>query len=54
MTFHHRNRETKTHSVSQILDRAWTIITRELDKCDLLCFRCHMKIEDQFTKKAVD
>lgn len=52
MTFHHRSRATKEHSISQIFDRAWSIIQSELDKCDLLCFRCHMHVEDVLHEKA--
>jgi hypothetical protein len=43
MTFHHRDPETKEFTVSQMLDRAWSVLVTELDKCDLLCFNCHME-----------
>jgi hypothetical protein len=43
MTFHHRDPDSKDFSVSQMLDRAWAVIKSELDKCDLLCFNCHME-----------
>jgi len=47
MTFHHRNPEEKAYFISQILDRRWALIEAELGKCDLLCFRCHMKHHDE-------
>lgn len=43
MTFHHRDPAAKEFTVSQMLDRAWDILRAELDKCDLLCFNCHME-----------
>jgi hypothetical protein len=43
MTFHHRDPAEKEFSVSQMLDRAWEVLRPELDKCDLLCFNCHME-----------
>lgn len=43
MTFHHRDPEAKKFTVSQMLDRAWAVLVAELDKCDLLCFNCHME-----------
>lgn len=33
----------KEFTVSQMLDRKWSILATELDKCDLLCFNCHME-----------
>jgi hypothetical protein len=43
MTFHHREPSDKDFTVSQMLDRSWDVLRRELDKCDLLCFNCHME-----------
>jgi hypothetical protein len=43
MTFHHRKPGGKEFTVSQMLDRKWSILAAELDKCDLLCFNCHME-----------
>jgi hypothetical protein len=31
-----------------MMDRAWHLVLEELKKCDLLCFNCHMEIEDEF------
>lgn len=43
LTFHHRDHTLKTFAVGQMLDRAWSILVAELEKCDLLCFNCHME-----------
>lgn len=48
LTFHHRDRREKERSISQIKDWNWEKIKNELDKCDLLCFNCHMEIEDNY------
>lgn len=43
MTFHHRDPVEKSFEVSARLDYAWADLKVELDKCDLLCFNCHME-----------
>jgi hypothetical protein len=43
LTFHHREPGKKAFAISQMLDRAWSILSAELDKCELLCFNCHME-----------
>lgn len=43
LTFHHRDSSTKSFDISQFLDVSWERIEAELDKCDLLCFNCHME-----------
>jgi 1-aminocyclopropane-1-carboxylate deaminase/D-cysteine desulfhydrase-like pyridoxal-dependent ACC family enzyme len=46
MTFHHRTGVDKVKNISQMLDSSWSKLKAELDKCSLLCFRCHMQRED--------
>jgi hypothetical protein len=56
MTFHHRDPAAKGFAISQMLDRAWAVLKPELDKCDLLCFNCHMEehcSQDQATRTAL-
>lgn len=46
LEFHHRNRDEKEFSISQLTNLAnWEIIKKELDKCVLVCCRCHREIE---------
>jgi len=42
--FHHKDPQTKTKQVSQLLTYDWNIIKEELDKCILLCANCHHEI----------
>lgn len=39
--FHHINRDEKDVSWDKLRLRSWDKITKELDKCDLLCSNCH-------------
>lgn len=51
LTFHHRNRADKELSLSQTLDWSWVKIKAELDKCELVCFNCHMEAEDEYERQ---
>ena len=44
LTFHHNNRDEKERGISSMLDWSWEKLKEELDKCDLLCFNCHMEL----------
>ena len=46
LTFHHKLRSDKTRDISSMLDYAWTKLRAELDRCVLVCFNCHMEIEE--------
>ena len=46
LTFHHKRREEKYKDVSSMLDYSWAKLSFELDRCELLCFNCHMEIEE--------
>jgi len=39
--FHHRNPEEKEIGPQKLMHRSWNKITKEIDKCDLLCSNCH-------------
>lgn len=52
MEFHHRNRQEKDLQISQ--DRrntkeAFNELKAEMDKCDLLCCRCHRELHDSLS-----
>ena len=47
MTFHHLPGVNKLRDISQMLDWSWEKIQQELDKCVMLCFRCHMQVEER-------
>lgn len=52
LDFHHRNSRLKDLSLSQAVHNGWSIerILREIEKCDLLCANCHMRLH-ALTKK---
>lgn len=50
MTFHHRPGVDKVRNISEMLDWSWLRLKVELDKCVLLCFRCHMRVEDEISE----
>jgi hypothetical protein len=44
LTFHHRDRKEKENTIGALRERSWKKLKEELDKCDLLCFNCHMEL----------
>ena len=49
LEFHHRTARYKESSASNILDWQWSVLKRELDKCDLLCANCHRELHRKDT-----
>src|ERR1035437_5697693 len=47
LTFHHTDPKTKVNDVCKLFDRKWEKLQAELDKCQLLCFNCHMEEEER-------
>lgn len=46
LEFHHIDRSKKISNISKIKTSSWKNIKAELDKCVLLCNRCHREVED--------
>lgn len=49
LTFHHRDPSTKqlTIEMRTIRGLAWETVLQEVEKCDLLCYNCHMEVEHE-------
>lgn len=49
LTFHHRDPSEKSFDVAhaQILTPSLEKVQAEIDKCDIMCFNCHMKLHAQ-------
>lgn len=43
LTFHHRDKTEKKFTLSGWWQSDWNVLEEEIDKCDLLCFNCHIK-----------
>ena len=50
LTFHHKSRAEKDGDISSMLDYSWLRLRRELDRCVLVCFNCHMELEEEFRR----
>jgi len=47
LTFHHRNTDEKEFTFSSFKTKRWSILKKEIDKCDLLCQNCHRELHYQ-------
>lgn len=47
LTFDHRNRKTKSMTVSSCIHKglSWSLVMKEINKCDLICAACHVRRE---------
>lgn len=52
LTFHHLNPKTKEFDWNRLKRRNWNAVLTELDKCILLCCRCH--IEEHHKDRIID
>lgn len=55
LSFHHRNPAIKGFplDIRNLASRNWNSLVEEVDKCDLLCIRCHMELEDGLDTKYI-
>jgi 5-methylcytosine-specific restriction endonuclease McrA len=51
LTFHHINPKEKEFEIGFIKDHSWDKVLKELKKCDLLCFNCHMELHEKLNKE---
>ena len=49
LDFHHLDASSKEFSISGNFNRSWDSIRLELDKCAILCARCHREVECGFS-----
>jgi hypothetical protein len=51
--FHHKEPEEKMESVAQMVHKGYSkeIILAEIDKCIIVCARCHCKIHAEMKRK---
>lgn len=53
LTFHHKDKEEKKFNLSTEWGGSWLKIEKEIVKCELLCFNCHVKHHVDETKKQL-
>lgn len=53
LAFHHRDPSTKDPDFSGLRGWAWEKIVQEIDKCDLLCVRCHNEVHEEWKQRDV-
>lgn len=46
LSFHHINSKEKDFGIGGNKNKSWKSIQKELDKCILLCVRCHAEVHD--------
>ena len=49
--FHHRDPNEKDFGISSALSLSFDKLKKEVDKCDLLCCRCHAEIHHEIQQK---
>jgi hypothetical protein len=49
LDFHHLDPTTKKFGISGTSKMSFDVLKSELDKCVLLCNRCHAEVEDGYT-----
>jgi|688.fasta_scaffold663326_1 hypothetical protein len=44
LTFHHRDPKEKKFNLCNSWQKKWEVLKEEIEKCDLMCANCHMKL----------
>ena len=53
LTFHHIDASTKAFGISDGRTRRWDVVVAELEKCVLLCCRCHEEVHSGLVDLAL-
>jgi hypothetical protein len=53
LDFHHREPSKKEGKMTRVLRRSFKNIKKELDKCDLVCCRCHREIHSEWDRRVL-
>lgn len=52
LSFHHRDPLGKDFSIGQNTNRSWASLVTEVEKCDLLCVRCHVEVHAELARSS--
>lgn len=47
LTFHHKDNGDKVDDMAYLLSMRWSRVIKELEKCELLCYNCHMELHSE-------
>ena len=53
LEFHHEDRFVKENNINTLKNMRWSLVEKEIKKCELLCSNCHYKIHRFGTKRKV-
>ncbi len=53
LSFHHKDQSEKDFTISEYTHLSFEWIKKELDKCQLLCFNCHMELHEELDRKKI-
>jgi len=53
LTFHHKNPDEKEFGIGILKDCSIERLNKELKKCQLLCFNCHMELHEKLNNNSV-
>lgn len=50
LDFHHKNPKEKQYNINDLKDGRWSIMEKELQKCNLVCANCHRELHSSLNK----